>query len=71
MFDFDELEQYNIEEIGNKVIQDNAYQDIRKAIKVYGLEYTEDKIKEIYQNKLKIQEILLKTLYEIWKRINK
>jgi predicted component of type VI protein secretion system len=53
--------------IAKERIKFNAYKNVREAIKQYGLEGTEDKIKEIYQKQPRIKELLLKTLYEIWK----
>lgn len=54
------------EELAKEAIKSNAYENIKKAIKRYGLEGTEDKIKELYNN-TKTQRYLLKILYEIWK----
>lgn len=43
-----------------------AYEHIRGAIKEYGLEGTEDKIREVYNNP-DVKDFLLTVLYEIWK----
>jgi len=48
------------------IIKLSAYDNVRKAIKQYGLERTEDIIKEVYTNP-KTRDYLLKVLYEIWK----
>lgn len=55
------------ENLAQEAIKIDAYSHIKEAIKKYGLEGTEDKIKEIYSNNPKIREIMLKTLYAIWK----
>lgn len=59
-------EFYTLEETVRILSKARAYNNIRKAIKEYGLEGTEDKIKELYADK--IQEYLLEILYEIWNK---
>lgn len=43
-------------------------ENLRKAVKKYGLEGTEDVIKGVYKNSPTLRDKFLKILYEIWKR---
>jgi len=64
----DNYPQFNNEEgLAEEAVKLNAYENIKKAIERYGLERTEDVIKINYKNMPKAKELLLKTLYEIWK----
>ena len=58
---------YTPEELAKKAIKIDGYTNIKKAIKRYGLEGTEEVIKINYKNIPKAKELLLKILYEIWK----
>lgn len=63
--EFNNEERYTPKELAEKAIKIDSYENIKKAINRYGLEGTEDKIKELYSNP-KTREYLLKTLYFIW-----
>ena len=60
-------EEYTPEEAIEILTKARIYEETKKLIKKYGLEKTEDIIKEVYKNALTIQEKFLKMLYEIWK----
>lgn len=65
---FPQFNNYDKEDLVKEMIKLNAYEHIKKAIKKYGLEYTEDIIKINYENMPKVREILLKTLYKMWRK---
>ena len=62
---FDE-ESYTPEELIKRTIKFDTYIEVVKAVKKWGLEHAEDKIKELYNNMPKVKETMLKTLYAIW-----
>ncbi len=55
------MKQYNI-------IQLMAYEQIILAFQKYGIEGTEQKIKELYQTKPKIKDTMLKEYYNLLKK---
>ena len=57
---------FNNDEIAKEAIRTSAYNHLKKAIKRYGLEGTEDTIKRVYINQ-KTRDYLLEILHEIWK----
>lgn len=62
----DNFPQFNKEYNIKDIIKLDAINNLKKAIKKYGLERAEDIIKEVYTNP-KTRDYLLKVLYEIWK----
>ena len=58
---------HNLDDIIRQDIEDNALFQVRKAIKKFGIEGTEEKIKDLYSSMPKIKEIMLNAYYKIVK----
>jgi len=51
----------NSDDLAELIVKDNAIRSLIDSYKVYGIEGTEDKIKELYKNSLGIMNYLLNT----------
>ena len=54
-----------------QIARDNAISNLKKAYNIYGIEGTEDKIKELYINNISVRDYMLKTHYELLKGVLK
>ena len=61
-------EYYTSEEAIKILSKAKMYENLKKAVKRYGLEGTEDIIKINYNTIPKMREILLETLYSMWRK---
>ncbi len=51
-----------------EIVRLDAEFQINKAVNQYGLEYTEDKIKELYKHSTGLMKYLLDILYDFWRK---
>jgi len=60
-------EGYTPEEAIKVLTKAQMYEYVKKTVKRYGLERTEEIIKEVYKTVPGLQEQILAMLYEVWK----
>ena len=65
-FQFEE-KGYSIEEAIRILSEARMYESLKKAVKKYGLEGTEEVIKNVYSSSPKLKEKMLEALHYIWK----